>query len=96
VFRLDGGRVSQEVLTHLPGPRGIRSALHLSVWSAGAVAVYSLLCLIRFPPLMDLLAHAPWWLPGGGIWTLVLFGVLAYQSYQLLQHLSWADSHWDQ
>jgi stage IV sporulation protein FB len=96
VFPLDGGRVSQEVFAHVLGPRGIRVALQLSVWTAGAVAVYSLLCLAEFPPLMDLLAQAPWWTPVGGIWTLVLFGVLAYQSYQLLQQVGWADSHWEQ
>jgi Zn-dependent protease len=96
VFPLDGGRVSQEVFGALLGPRGTRAALQLSVWTAGAVAVYSLLCMARFAPLMDLLKQAPWWFPFGGIWTLVLFGVLAYQSYQLLQQLSWTNSHWDQ
>jgi stage IV sporulation protein FB len=59
------------------------------------VAVYSVLDLIGFPPLMDLLAAAPWWVPRGGIWTAVLFGALSYQSYQLLQQLSWTDNHWD-
>lgn len=96
VFPLDGGRVSQEVFTHLYGPRGTRVALQVSVWAAGAVAVYSLLCMAKFAPLMELLVQAPWWVPRGGLWTLVLFGVLAYQSYQLLQQLSWTDSHWDQ
>jgi Zn-dependent protease len=95
VFPLDGGRVSQEVFTHLYGHRGTKAALQLSVWAAGAVAVYSLLCLAQFAPLMQLLAQAPWWVPRGGIWTVVLFGVLAYQSYQHLQQVSWTDTHWD-
>lgn len=96
VFPLDGGRVSQEVFVGLRGGRGTRTALQLSVWTAAAVAVYSLLCLANFPPLIDLLVRANGWVPPGGIWTLVLFGVLAYQSYQLLQQLSWTDSHWEQ
>ena len=29
----------------------------------------------------------------GGIWTLILFGSLAYSSYQALQQLNWAESH---
>ncbi|QDU18879.1 site-2 protease family protein [Urbifossiella limnaea] len=96
VFPLDGGRVSQEVCVGLLGRRGIRVALQLSVGTAGAVAVYSLLCLTAFAPLMAVLADAPWWVPVGGLWTLVLFGVLAHQSYQLLQQLSWTESHWEQ
>jgi len=96
VFPLDGGRVSQEVFGHFLGHRGTRAALRLSVWTGGAVAVYSLLCLARFAPLMQVLEQAPAWVPDGGLWTMVLFGVLAYQSYQLLQQLSWTDTHWDQ
>lgn len=95
VFPLDGGRVSEEVFAHFLGRRGTRAALQLSVWAAGAAAVYSLLCMARFAPLMELLEHAPWWVPFGGLWTLVLFGVLAYQSYQMLQQVSWTDTHWE-
>lgn len=96
VYPLDGGRVSQELCLHVFRARGLRVSLQLSVAVAAAAAVYSLLCMIGFPPLLELLRHAPWWVPRGGIWTMVLFGALAYQSYQLLQQLSWTDSHWDQ
>jgi hypothetical protein len=87
--------VSQEVCTHFLRARGTRVALQISVATAGTMAVYSLACMMRVPQLADLLRDLPWWFPVGGLWTLVLFGVLAYQSYQLLQHLSWTDSHWD-
>jgi stage IV sporulation protein FB len=96
VIPLDGGRVSQEVCVHVLRTRGMRVALQLSMVTAGAVAVYSLACMARIPQLMELLEQAPWWFPFGGLWTLILFGVLAYQSYQMLQQLGWADSHWDQ
>ncbi len=95
VFPLDGGRVSQEVCTHFLRARGLRVSLQLSVATAAAVAVYSLACVLGGPAVNDALRGLPWWFPRGGIWTLVLFGALAYQSYQLLQHLSWTDSHWD-
>jgi Zn-dependent protease len=95
VFPLDGGRVSQEVCQHLIRRGGTRVALQISVAVAGAVAVYSAACLLRVPPLMEFLHTMPWWFPAGGIWTLVLFGVLAYQSYLLAQQLTWADGHWD-
>jgi stage IV sporulation protein FB len=95
VFPLDGGRVSQEVCLHVFRARGMRVALQLSVATAAVVAAYSLACVVKLPPVMDFLKQMPWWFPVGGIWTLVLFGVLSYQSYVLLQHLNWTDSHWD-
>jgi Zn-dependent protease len=95
VIPLDGGRVSQEVCTHFLRTRGTRVALQLSMATAGAAAAYSLACMARLPQLMDALEQLPWWFPVGSLWTLILFGVLAYQSYQMLQQLSWSDSHWD-
>ena len=95
VIPLDGGKVSQELCTHFLRTRGTRAALRISVVTAGAVAVYSLACMARVPQVLDFVRTMPWWFPVGGIWTLVLFGVLAYMSYQQLQQLSWADSHWD-
>lgn len=95
VFPLDGGRVAQEVCLHLFRARGVRVSLQLSVVTAAVVAAYSLACVVGLPPVLDFLRAMPWWFPVGGIWTLVLFGVLAYQSYVLLQHLGWTDSHWD-
>ena len=35
------------------------------------------------------------WFPPGSIFTALLFGVLAYQSYQLLQRTEWSETHWD-
>ena len=59
------------------------------------VAVYSAACVLRIPEVIELQRQLPVWFRVGGLWTLVLFGVLAYQSYQLLQQMSWTESHWD-
>lgn len=95
VFPLDGGRVSQEVCGHVFRGHGLRVSLQISIAVALAVAVYSAACVLRIPEVMEALRGVPWWVPRGGLWTLVLFGVLAYQSYQQLQQLSWTESHWD-
>lgn len=95
VFPLDGGKVSQEVCVHILRAGGVRVALQISIVVAVMVAVYSAACVLGLPQVNDFLRGMPWWFPRGGLWTLVLFGVLAYQSYELLQHLRWTDSHWD-
>lgn len=94
VVPLDGGKVSEEVCGRFARD-GTRLSLQISVGTAGAVAVYSLLCVMgRHNPPEWLLA-LPWWVPRGGLWTAILFGALAYWSYQLLQQTRWTDSHWD-
>ncbi|MBN9518483.1 hypothetical protein J0H58_08190 [bacterium] len=95
VFPLDGGQVSQEVCLHFFRARGLRVALQISIGTAAVAAAYSLACMLRLPAVIDFLRQMPWWFPVGGLWTLALFGVLAYQSYQLLQQLNWTQSHWD-
>lgn len=88
VFPLDGGQVCRELCEMRSRARGFRHALQISVWVAFAVSVYNFVCYfeIRSGHLV-LLAHKPWWLPVGSLWTGILFLVLAYQSYQLLQQL---------
>ncbi len=95
VLPLDGGKVSHEVCVHVFRARGTRVALQISVGVAGAMAVYSLACMARLPGLEAALESAPWWFPRGTLWTLALFGSLAYFSYEQLQQLRWTDSYWD-
>lgn len=92
VVPLDGGRVSEEVCGTVWRQRGLRVSLRISMVVAGLVAAYSLLCYTV--PNSPVLASVPWWFPAGGLWTAMLFAVLAVQSYQLLQQTRWADTHW--
>lgn len=93
VFPLDGGQVSRELCGLVWGPRGTRIALQISLAVAITLVAYSLLCVLTANG--PALAGLPWWLPRGTIFTAILFGLLAYTSYQLLQQLRWTDSYWD-
>lgn len=95
VVPLDGGRVSEEVCTAAFGGAGRRIALEVSVAVAGLVAVYTLAWEAAPERMADWLGELPWWVPRGGPFTALLFGVLAYQSYQLIQRQRWTESHWD-
>ena len=95
VVPLDGGRVSEEVCVHFFRGRGVRVALQISMVTAIAVAVYSLADLSGSPQFRELFSALPWWVPRGSVWLVVLFGWLAYQSYDQLQRSRWTQSHWD-
>jgi Zn-dependent protease len=95
VFPLDGGRVSMEVCAAVWRRRGARVALEISIAVAGLVALYSLACVLeRGQDGGFLTGNLPGWVPRGTLWTALLFGILAYQSYQLLQQLRWTEAHW--
>jgi Zn-dependent protease len=86
VFPLDGGQVSRELCEAQWRGRGLQIALKISIVVAGAVAIYSLACWFETKngggPLLD---NLPWWVPRGGIYTAILFVMLAVQNYQFLQ-----------
>jgi stage IV sporulation protein FB len=77
VWPLDGGMVSREVCTWRSPQGGLRFSLGLSIAVAGFIAVHALIARARpdqaFPYLPT------------GTWVAILFGVLAIQSWQLLQ-----------
>lgn len=86
VWPLDGGHISREVFQGaLPG-RGIRTSLGFSIAIAGAIAVYSILVNqnrgLPYPPLSP-------------IFMAIFFGILAVQSFQLLQLAKREGSYWD-
>jgi stage IV sporulation protein FB len=84
VYPLDGGRVSEEVCTYYRPHNGLIIALKISLVVAASYAVYSILVEYRvIPPLAvgDLV------LPGG-IFAGVLFGLLAYSNYEMLQQVN--------
>jgi Zn-dependent protease len=77
VWPLDGGKVSREFATWLSPPGGLRFSLGLSVGVAAFIAVHALLGRSR----QDLAVP---YLPTGN-YVAILFGLLAIQSWQLLQ-----------
>ena len=95
VFPLDGGQVSVEVCSSIWRRNGLRVALEISIAVGGLLALYSLACVVEARQRGGWLDELPGWFPRGSIWTAILFGMLAYQSYQLLQHQRWTQSHWD-
>ena len=93
VYPLDGGQVCREVCVLLRVRRAQAVSLQISMVTAGAIAVLSLMNTVNQPA--DLLAQLPWWLRIGSLFTTVMFGVLAYSSYQMWTHVRQRDSYWD-
>jgi Zn-dependent protease len=92
VWPLDGGRVSRELCSSFNRRSGRRISLEISILVAGLVVLYSLACEYNWRP--DLLDVLPWWIPPGSGYSAVLFGLLAYLSYQQLQQDRWTEAHW--
>ena len=86
VFPLDGGQVSQEVCGAVWRQNGLRVSLRVSVAVAAAVALFSVASYVDRDG--TLLGWLPGWFPRPGLWTAILFAILAVQSYQLLQQVA--------
>jgi stage IV sporulation protein FB len=84
VYPLDGGQVSRELCEGKWPGRGARISLQISLGFAAAIAVYSLACELDARAKGLLLDVIPYW-ARGTFYTALLFGMLAYSSYQLLQ-----------
>jgi stage IV sporulation protein FB len=97
VYPLDGGQVCRELCGMKWHPtRATRISLKISFGTALAVVGWSIFCAMdRSNMGAGVLAGLPWWVPQGTVYTAILFGILAYQSYQLLQRVEWTDTHWD-
>jgi stage IV sporulation protein FB len=82
IFPLDGGQISRDFLEGvLPGGQGVRAALGISLVLAGLLAVH---CIASANG-----AHFIPFLPSfGGMYSAMMFGMLAVQSFQMLQELS--------
>ncbi len=95
VLPLDGGQVSRELCGMWFGPRGYRVSLQVSVGAAVLVALYSVVCGIEARGgAPGVLAGLPYWFPRGSFYTAILFAVLGWSSYQLMQQRHWTDRHW--
>jgi Zn-dependent protease len=88
VFPLDGGQICKELCEAHSPQRGFRRAIQISVWAAFTLSVYSFVCYFEATSHKAvLLAHLPNWFPRGTLYTGLLFLVLAYQNYLLLQQI---------
>jgi Zn-dependent protease len=96
IYPLDGGQVSREVCGKFWGGRGRRISLQVSFAAALVIVGYSLLCAMDDRGMgAGLTGQLPHWLPRGGVWTAILFGLLAMSSYQMLQQPDYSESPWD-
>lgn len=87
VWPLDGGQISREFFDWLMPQRGLRVAYSLSMIVAGLLALNSLAAQYGRAPLP--------YLPRGGLYFALLFGMLALGSWQMLQSVS-QRKPWDQ
>ncbi|MFM8273839.1 MAG: site-2 protease family protein [Gemmata sp.] len=96
VYPLDGGQVSRELCGMRLGGRGLRASLKISFGTALAAVAYSLFFALDMSEMgADLTRHLPYWVPRGTVYTAILFGLLAYTSYQMLQQSGRYDSYAD-
>ncbi|MBY0457246.1 MAG: site-2 protease family protein [Gemmataceae bacterium] len=96
IWPLDGGQVSREVCGRVWSLRGKRISLQISFGTALLLVAYSIFCVMDTRGMgAGLTAELPRWFPIGTVFTAILFGALAYESYQLLQRIEWTDTHWD-
>jgi Zn-dependent protease len=90
IFPLDGGQISRELFeAGLPGVQGTRASLILSIVVAAALAVHAIASTrgIKLIPF----------LPGLGMYSAVMFGMLAVQNFQMLQQVQeppWRRDEW--
>lgn len=77
VWPLDGGHISRDVLGWLNPERGTTIAAGISFLLAGVLAVHFLLSAHGRPILP--------FVPAGGLFSAILFALLAVESFQLLQ-----------
>lgn len=95
IYPLDGGQVSRELCIKKWGTRGKSISLKISFSLSVLIVAYSLICeMDQRGNGAGLTSELPWW-ARGSFYIALLFGFLAYTSYQLLQRIEWTDTHWD-
>jgi membrane-associated protease RseP (regulator of RpoE activity) len=90
VWPLDGGQMSRDALEGVSPRDGTIWALSVSIGVAALLAVHSFMA--------DRGQYIIPFLRFGGIWMALMFALLAYQSFQLLQQVQaerrFRDDHW--
>jgi Zn-dependent protease len=84
IWPLDGGQISRDLFSGLSPGNGARSAYGLSFVVSGLLAVNALLVTTSGHAL-PILDRIPYVQDMEGMWTIFLFGSLAFNSYQALQ-----------
>jgi Zn-dependent protease len=87
IWPLDGGQVSRELLSGLIPGNGLRLSLGISFVLAGFLTIHCIMAA-NGRPLIPIL-------PIGSIFSAIMFGLLALQSFQLLQQVEANRRHWD-
>ena len=87
VFPLDGGQVSREICTVVSRRDGLRFSLGLSFLLAALMAVYS--AFVRFGQ-----ANL-WYPPIDPTFTIILFALLAVQSFQMMKSVEREQRRWE-
>jgi stage IV sporulation protein FB len=87
IWPLDGGQISRDVCEGISPAHGLKQSLGLSLAVAGLLAVQCFMTMMGRPLL-------PWHVGSG--YAALLFGVLALQSFQLLQQANrpWREERW--
>jgi len=90
IWPLDGGQISRDVCEGVSRDRGLTWSLGISLVLSGLLAIHCLMAA-NGQPLLPLRF--------GSTYSAILFGLLALESFQLLQHAQsqrrWTDEHWD-
>jgi Zn-dependent protease len=76
IWPLDGGQISKDFLEWISPESGVKAAYVISIVVAGFLALNAIAAQGNGPIIS--------WLPGGW-WTAILFGSLAFNSFQALQ-----------
>jgi stage IV sporulation protein FB len=85
IWPLDGGQVSRDLLDWWLPRRGVRIALTISIVTAGLLALNALYVELLDRSPVDYLPRIPYLDMLGGWWLALLFGSLAFNSFQALQ-----------
>jgi Zn-dependent protease len=89
IWPLDGGQISRDACEGVSRDRGLSWSLGISLVLAGLLAIHCLMAA-NGQPLLPL--------KFGSTYSAILFGLLALESFQLLQHAQsqrrWMDDHW--
>lgn len=77
IFPLDGGQVLREICEAISGRKGLRFALIISIIASVAIAINALMVVNGRNAFIP---YVP-----AGMYTVILFAMLGFESYQLLQ-----------
>jgi membrane-associated protease RseP (regulator of RpoE activity) len=90
IWPLDGGQTCREICEAYRGRDGQRLAMQISLVTAAGFAVLALIEIVTKKPLVPFLSL------GGTFFSVLFFGLLAFNSYQLLQFIRRGGLDWQE